>query len=507
MRRLFSKQTGSVRDRLTAAERRRDLPAGLHAAGQLVTLLGLSLLVPAVVGLLNGEYRAVIAFAVTGLVTAGAGVLTASHYPRGPIGWRSALFLCVGAWLVYSLIGGIPVCLTLGTSFIDACFEAASGFTTTGLTLLTGIEYLPRAVLFWRVAMQWFGGLGILSYFLFVSFPGGEAYRLLMVEGHKTLVQRPAPGMRGTLIILWRIYLGLTIINFMALLILKVEPFSALTYALSTSSTGGFGMHDANIAHFQQIGHPNALAIEIVTMVCMLLSGIGFLSHHLLLTGRPRHCVFGPETRTYWALFLGAALILVLEGLGRTPYSFGEILRPAIFQSASLTSGAGLATVNLGHWLVLPAGMQVLFLLMLIGGCTGSTAGGLKILRVRTLRLFACHQVKRATYPSRYRMPFTLGGQVIPDEEVTRMLMLAFHWVLITAVGSAITSLLSPHGALESFSMSLSAVSNMGPSLISPAEMAQFPVVLKLLYIGLMIAGRLEILPVLALFTKRMWQR
>jgi len=489
--------------------RLRVLGDGAHALGELLLVLGAAMCLPALVALWYGEIAELEAFGGAAVAVALLGWWLERSFPQKHMSWRAALVLCVAGWVLYSLTGGLPVWLSLGIPFVDAAFEATSGFTTTGFTVLTGIEDLPRSILLWRVEMQWLGGLGILSFFLLVSFPGGEAFRLLLVEGPKALVQRPSPGVRGTILILWRIYIGLTALNFLALLLLGAGGVNSLAYALSTSSTGGFGLHDANLGQFALAGHPHAYGIELVTIVFMLLSGISFLSHHLLLSGQPRSTLFGSETRTYWTMLAGTVLLLVVEGYMRTGpnvFSHGELPRRALFQSASLLSGAGLATTDFRHWLSFPAGLQALLFLMLTGGCVGSTSGGLKILRFRVLRLYAWHHVKRSTYPRRYVMPFRLGGTLIPEEEVNQMVVVAFCWLALTALGGVLTALFSHHGALESITVSLSAVSNMGPSLLTPTHLAAFPTALKAYYIVAMLAGRLEILPVLALFSRRVWQ-
>jgi len=491
----------------STSERHTRLTPALHAAGRLLMVLGALMLVPAIAAAIYGETLAVRAFLATGVLTMLTGSVVSGRYPAGALSWRAALVLCVGAWTVYSLVGAIPISLVLGIGYLDGAFEATSGFTTTGFTVLSGLEGLPRSILLWRVLMQWFGGLGILSFFLLVSFPGGEAYRLLLMEGPKTLIQRPAPGVRGTLVILWRIYGGLTILNILALLALRVGAFNAVAYGMSTISTGGFGMHDANLGHFQAVGHPNALAVEIATMVFMLLSGIGFLSHHLLLSGRPRQWLAGQETRTYWMLLAVTTIIIVVDGMLKHPLMTPSVvLRNGAFQSASLLSGAGLATVPFTDWLAFPTGFQALMALMFIGGCVGSTAGGLKILRVKVLRLYSWHQIKRATYPARFVMPFTVGGRILPDAEVARMAVVAFCWAGAVFLGALVMALLSEHSSMVSVAVCLSAVSNMGPVPLDTRQMAAFHPLVKGLQMVLMIAGRLEILPVLSLFCRRVWQ-
>lgn len=480
--------------------------ACLRLGAELVGLLGAAMMVPGLYGLAVRELVCARVFLVTGGLLGllgGGGVFL---LPRGPISWRAALILCVGAWVLYSVAGAVPIALIGRIPALNAVFEAASGFTTTGYTVLSGLDAMPRSLLLWRALSQWVGGLGILSFFLLISFPGGEAYRLLMMEGTKTLVQRPVPGIRGTLLIVGRIYLGLTGLNILALLALRMGPFDAVAHALTTVSTGGFSTHDANLAFFRDSGHPWAWAIELVTIVFMLASGVNFLIYHLMLRGRLSEYVFGLETRTYWRLlFLGVATAVV-ETLLRPdavpwggPDAWASAVRYGLFQSAASLSGAGFVMEPLTRWIALPATYQLLLLMMLVGGCVGSTAGGLKLLRVVVLWRFTWHQVRRSAYPARYVMPFTVGRRIMPDSEVGQMTMLAFCWLALIALGALLTSLLGGVGAQSSLVMSLSSVSNMGPCLFSPVELAALGGAVKVLHVLLMIAGRLEVLPLLAL--------
>lgn len=510
MRHLLGRLRSGVERRAGFLPRSRSrFSPALNLLGELLAVLGLFMLAPAAVALGCRESAPLPGFAASALVTGVVGLLLAATQQPGPLTWRSSLWVCVGGWVVFSLVGALPLWLGTPMSYLDATYEAASGFTTTGFTVLGGLEALPRSILLWRAAMQWIGGLGILSFFLLVSFPGGEAYRLLLMEGPKTLVQRPAPGIYGTLRILWGIYLLITGLNLAALLVLRAGWFNALGYALATASTGGFGLHDANLGYFAQSGHPHAVGIELVTAAFALAAGMNFLSHHLLLRGQPREAVVGLESRAYWTVLVAAIGLTTLAARTLAPppgLAFGDILRANTAQSAFFLSSAGFYTQPLSGPLVTPVAFQVFMVLMFIGGCIGSTAGGLKMLRVVVLWRYTWHEIRRFNYPSRFVMPFTMGRRVVAHEEVSRIVLLGFFWGALVAAGSLLVCLLGDCSPLAGFTVALSAVSNMGPSLLRPAQMAAFPAALKLVCIFLMIAGRLEILPVLALFSRSAWQ-
>ncbi len=491
--------------------------------GRLLGLFGLVLILPGVVGLFYGEIRVGLAFVVCGAVTALGGGVLQRKLPRGRLGTREAILLCTGAWALCSLVAAIPLHLTAHLRGLDAVFECVSGLTTTGLTVLQSLDTQPHAVIFWRSLSQLLGGLGILSFFLLVSYPGSAAHRLLQTEATMVDVPRPTPSLQRTVAITWMIYGMLLVANLVVLLILGVGGFQAINYACTTTSTGGFAPHDLGVGQFAAAGHPNAYAIELTTIVFMLLGGISYLLHYRALTGRVSVLLTATEPRRYWLLLLGALALVMVETLTlpanweamASPDSAGLMgagigfasFRAASFQLASLISTAGHRTMALDHPMFGPGARQVFLGLLMLGGCAGSTAGGLKIVRAAVLGKSLIQETRKLSHPEGSVLPVVLDRRVIEARVVQSMAAMAFAWIVFAGVGGVLMALDSSQGSFQCLSLSVSALSNVGPSLLPVQQTALLPPLSKVVLMVWMIAGRLEILPVLALFSARTWHQ
>ncbi len=428
------------------------------------------------------------------------GALRRAFGTKPPASAKQAALVCVLGWLSISAVGAIPFALQLDRSFLDAYFETMSGFTTTGITMLSGLDGMPRSILLWRSFIQWLGGLGILAFFLVFMFSGSGAHRIFTAESHKILARRPVPGLFSTLKALWFIYCLLTAACALALLFGGMSLFDAVCHSFTAVSTGGYSTHDASVGFY------NSAVIEYILVVFMLLGGINFLVHFRLLRGELRALYDSFEIRLLWLIFIGATTIVMLEHIDKVPGdSAGASFRYSIFQVTSILTTTGFATKDIGS-AYFGAGAKMLFLaLMVIGGCVGSTGGGIKVLRVGILLKMLKRQVLRIIYPSRVSVQLTLDGSTVESEELHRVSTLFFGWILLLFVGGLITALLSNHGAIESASGMFSALGNIGPCYISGADMTALHPVVKLTYILGMLAGRLEILPVLLLFSRKAW--
>lgn len=491
--------------------------------GQILTWFGVLLAAPAVVGAIYREGRAASAFLVTGAATAVAGLLLRRFMGRGRLGTREAVLLCTGAWAICSLVASIPMQAMLHHPYIDTLFESVSGLTTTGITAFAGLDVIPKTVLFWRSTSQLLGGLGILSFFLLVSYQGNAAHRIFQAEASKAATPRPVPSMRRTVIITWVIYGLLLVFNVGVLMLLRVGVFDAINYGFTTTSTGGMSPHDLGLAYFRATGHPYALPIEMATMVFMALSGLNYLLLYRALTGKVSVLFNGVEARRYWMLMLiGVALVMVESlsvpetwtSLGHpTPTGQiggnvgGEALRLASFQVVSLASTSGHLTLPLERALFGPAARQLFLFMLLLGGCAGSTAGGLKIVRAMVLNRSLLQEIRKLSHPEGATLPVVLEGHVVDTRTVGSMAAMGFAWLIAAVIGGMVISLDSGHEALASLSLSLSALSNVGPSLMPVGAVAALPAGSKVLLMVWMIAGRLEILPVLALLSARTWRR
>jgi len=390
----------------------------------------------------------------------------------------------------------------------DAYFESMSGFTTTGITMPRGLDGMPRSLLFWRALTQWIGGLGILSFFLFVTYAGSSGPRLLAAESHKIGAKRPAPGLFHTLKILWAIYAGATLLTAGLLLLWGVSAFDGVAHALTAIATGGYSPHDASIGYYRGAGFRCAALIEYTVIVAMLVGGMSFLVHYRVLRGQISALWDHFEIKVFWAIVLGALLLVFAGHMQMQTDERGEpAFRDSLFQVVSIVTTTGFATREIGEEAFFPVvARQVFLVLMVIGGCVGSTSGGIKVLRIGVLLKVAGRQVRRITQSRRVVEPLVVDRVVVDAESIRQVAGLFFGWLVLLVAGGLITAWFSNLSAEQSFSGMCSALGNIGPCFIPVKEMIALHPVVKVTYIIGMLAGRLEIVPVLMLLTRRFWR-
>jgi len=364
---------------------------------------------------------------------------------------------------------------------------------------------MPPAILFWRSLTQWIGGIGILTFFLAVSFRGGSAAATLFVaENHKINANRPVPGIFNTIKIIWTIYAGLTLAAFFLLWLEGMPLFDALNHTLTLVSTGGFSTHDASIAYFSHFRHGSL--IEYTIILFMLMGGINFLLHYKVATGDWRALYRDYEMRVFWLLIGGAVLVVWLDlafAHGDKLYSswpiFHSHFRGVLFQTVSLITSTGYATHTINDPYYPALARQAFLLLMFIGGCVGSTAGGFKVLRIGILWQTLTSELKQLSLSPKAIIPLVIQNKLISQHEIQRICALLFAWIALVWIGTSVTLAGTDLDLCQALSGMLSAVSNMGPAFFSPKDLAAFPIPVKLSYIFGMLAGRLEVLPIFVL--------
>lgn len=440
---------------------------------------------------------------------------------KGPrrIGRPEAMLICVMGWVAVSAVGAIPFARHLGVGYLDAYFEAMSGFTTTGITMLNGLDAMPASLLFWRSMTQWIGGLGILTFFLAVVFQGGLSYGLFRAESHKIRGRRIAPGMWHTLKVLWLIYMLYTAVVMGGLYLCGMSLFDAVCHSLTCLSTGGYSTHDASVSYYQQAGYSHYVAIEYVIIFGMWAGGTNFLVHYRLVGGEIKSLWDSDEMRMWW-IILGTSVLVVLGsrlyvthtagGPGGDQLAAGDSLgtsfRHSLFQVVAIATTTGYATRDIASDYFTTPARQVFLVLMLIGGCAGSTGGGLKVIRIVILWKLMARQIRKVFKPAASIELLLVDGKRVESEEAYRTAALLFAWLFLLLLGAMTTAALSRHGATESASGMFSALGNIGPCYISAEGMARLHPVIKLVYIAGMLAGRLEIIPILMLFSGRTWK-
>jgi trk system potassium uptake protein TrkH len=427
---------------------------------------------------------------------------------KSNINLTTSMIICAIAWILISLVGSLPFMIGINKGFIDSFFEAVSGFTTTGITVFQGLDHMPLSIIFWRALIQWVGGLGILTFFLFVTFSGeGDIWQLFSAEGHKINSSRPVPNVFETVKILWLIYASLTIIETVLLLSVGMSFFDALTHSMTSLSTGGFSRYDASIAYFESAGY-NYKAIEYIITLFMLFGGMNFLIHYKVIFDTPKYLFKDVETKNYFKIIIGFTAIMIISMFFvnvDVVDNFEEIFRKTIFQVVSVITTTGFGTQDIGSNFFTPIAKQLFIVLMVVGGCVGSTSGGIKVLRITLLTKLFKREIDNIHLPPRAVKPVVLEGSIISNDEIYRIAGLFFGWLMIIVIGSGITAVFSDLDAYQSISGMASAMGNIGPFYFSVEKMATLSPIIKLTYIFGMLAGRLEILPILVLFSRRAW--
>ena len=476
----------------------------------LLLLIGLG--VRAIFASNGAEEVSIWAFLAPAILSLSAGMLLKRNFHFPPLDNRRAMILCATSWLVLSIVGALPFCIGIQMGFLDAYFETVSGLTTTGITMLSGLENVQPSILFWRSFLQWLGGLGILTFFLAVLYTGGSAHRLFGAESHKVFAKRPTPNLFKSLRILWLIYVGFTIAVGAALAAEGLGAFDAVTHAMTTLSTGGYSPHDASIGYFRQAGYGNFALIEYTIIVGMMIGGVGFFVHYRLLRGGWRAMWDSFEMKLWWLILAGGTAVVMVDRFsqaGLDSFSMAQLhetFRNSLFQVVALVTTTGFATQDLAGDYFPAASKQLFLMLMVVGGCVGSTAGGIKILRIGVMFSMVKRQVLRLIHGPSAQLPVSIDGEIIDSEELHRIATLIFAWCVLIFFGGIVTALLSDHGAMASASGMFSALGNIGPCYIAMPDMVSLHPLIKVVYILGMLAGRLEILPVLLLFSSRTWK-
>ncbi|MCK5916154.1 MAG: TrkH family potassium uptake protein, partial [Deltaproteobacteria bacterium] len=425
----------------------RKLVAGLsilNYLGSLLFIFGFLMMLPALVHLFfpGPEFspQIICAFIVPGLFLSSGGMLLARRLPTKIPDIQEGMIITALAWMVVSIAGAIPIFLILDHSFVDTLFEATSGITASGLTVFTGLDGMPPAVLFWRSFMQWIGGIGILTFFLAVSFRGGSAAATLFnAESHKIHSSRPVPGIFNTIKIIWTIYGCMTIAAFILLYLEGMTLFDAINHTLTLVSTGGFSTHDASISYFS--GFKNGPLIEYTMIFFMLMGGTNFLIHYKVSTGNWRTLYEDFEMRLFWAIIIGAMLIIGIDiylSQGQKIVSswttFHLHFRTTMFQTISVITSTGYATRNINDPYYPALAKQVFLLLMFVGGCIGSTAGGFKVLRLGILWQTLASELKQLSLSPKAVIPLVIQKKIISQSEIKRICALLFAWISLVWV-------------------------------------------------------------------------
>jgi len=454
--------------------------------------------------LLYGETDAAIAFLASAAITAVCGaVLIWVGRVEGQLYRREGILIVVGGWVLASLFGALPYLLT-GTlaSPIDALFEAASGFTTTGSTVLTDIEATGRGVLFWRSFTQWLGGMGIIV--LFVALlpelgPGARFLYKLEVPG--PTAEALQPRIHTTAAILWKIYVGLTAAQTVVLMAVGMDLYDALCHSFSTLSTGGFSPRADSIAAF------DSTAIEITIILFMILAGANFSLYFRFLQRRGWNLFRDTEFRLYIVILAVATAFITWDLLRFDPaYSYWpQATLDAAFQVVSITTTTGFATANFENWPHF--GRSLLIGLMFVGGCAGSTAGSMKVMRM-VIGLKSAFREVRLIFSPNTVLPILVSGKEVPDPVARSVAGFFILYLSCWGLGTVLLSFLHTD-IVTAATAAAATLGNVGPGLgeVGPWDnFAFFVGWKKLVMVLLMWLGRLELYSIAALFARGFWR-
>ena len=415
---------------------------------------------------------------------------------------REGFLVVALSWVLLSAFGALPFVISgLIPNYIDAFFEAVSGFTTTGATLMGNFDGLPRGVMFWRSFTHWIGGMGVLVLTLaLLPQMTGRSSHLVRAESPGPSLSKIVPKMGDTAKILYLIYGALTMIELAALIIAGMSPYDAAIHAMGTAGTGGFSNYGSSVGAF------DSAVIDAIITFFMVLFGINFALFYRVLVGGWRDALRSEELHWYLALFAGSTLFVSLMILPQYG-TFLNALRYGSFQVATIMSTTGYATADFNLW---PQAVKALIVvLMFIGSCAGSTAGGIKVVRVGILCKLGCREVRRTFQPRKVQV-VRFEGKGVEENRLTQVSAFFFVYVLLVLAGMFLVSLEGVYDLETNFTAVLTCISNVGPGLghVGPVEnFSGYGPFAKVVLSLLMLAGRLELFPILVLFHPSAWRK
>ena len=469
-----------------------------YILGWVLSLEALFLSVSAAVGGLYGE-RTALSFLYAALICDALGIPAVVRKPRRMTFFMKEGFVTVAlCWIVFSIFGALPFVFSGEIPhFTDALFETVSGFTTTGASVVSDVEALSHCTLFWRSFTHWIGGMGVLVFLLAIlPLAGGSQMYLMQAESPGPSVGKLVPKTRHTALILYALYILLSVVEFILLLCGGMSAFDAVNTTFATAGTGGFGIRNSSMADFSPY-------IQWVVAVFMMLFGINFNLYFLVLIGRGRQALRSEELRTYLGVIAAATLCIVLNT--RTAgMRLGDTVRHAFFQVSSIITTTGFATCDFDLWPSLSK--CVLVLLMLVGACAGSTGGGIKISRVLILIKRAGEELHKFIFQGSVTK-IRLEKKILDREVIHTTSAFLIVYVFIFAVSTLLVSI-EGHDLETCFTAVAATFNNIGPGLsgVGPTRnFGFFSDFTKYVLIFDMLAGRLELFPMLILFSPRTW--
>lgn len=472
-----------------------------YIIGKMMGVEALVLLLPALISLIYREDDYVF-FLMTSVVLAVIYFLLARKKPEeSTIYGKEGLVIVAVAWVLWSIFGAIPFTISGNIpNYVDAFFETVSGFTTTGSTILTEIQSLPKGILFWRSLTHWIGGMGVLVFVMMLtSLDAKGAMHLMRAEVPGPEADKLVPKARSTAKILYAMYFALTAVEVVFLLFGGMNLYDSVMHAFSTAGTGGFSNRNVSVGYY------DSAYIDGVITVFMILFGINFNLYYLMLLKHFKEAFKNEELKTYLGIIAGAVAIITIN----ISSMYGSVLkafRYAAFQVASVITTTGFCTADYNLWPELSK--SVLLAIMVVGACAGSTGGGIKVSRLVILLKSVTQEIKRLHHPKAVTIVRVNGRKI--GAETRQGVYVYFICYIFIIIGSTLLVSLDNFDFATTISAVLTTINNVGPgiALVGPVEnFAKFSVFSKLIFCLDMLFGRLEIFPILLVLSPSFWRK
>ena len=469
--------------------------------GWIFSLQGIFMLPPCLVGVIYKEYFDAVVYLILSVACSFIGFLLRRIKTISNTFYAKEGFVTVAlSWILLSLTGAIPFVLNGDIpSFTDALFEIISGYTTTGSSILTNVEGLSHSNLFFRSFSHWIGGMGVLVFILAIlPMTGGSTMNLLKAESPGPSVSKLVPKMQQTAFILYAIYFVMTLVEIVLLLLGGMPLFDSLCHAFGTAGTGGFGIKNDSIAGYSPY-------LQIVITVFMFLFGVNFTFYYYILIRKVRDAFKMEEVRWYFGIYVLAVALLMIN-LVSSGYAAGESLLHVTFQVASIMTTTGYATTDFNLWPEFSRGLMVC--LMFIGACAGSTGGGLKVSRIMLWLKQVRKELTQQIHPRRVHV-IKMDGKEVPHAQAHSCNVLLMTYIIIFIASFLLISL-DGFDTTTNFTAIAATLNNIGPGLniVGPTgNFSAFSDFSKYILMFDMLAGRLEVFPMLLLFYPPTWKK
>ena len=471
-----------------------------YIVGWVCNFQAIFMVLPCITALVYQEHE-FFAFLISMILCLIVGIPLTARKPKNKVFYTKDGCVAVAlSWLALCIFGSVPFVLSGSIPHpIDAFFETVSGFTTTGSSILTDVEVLPHCILMWRSFTHWIGGMGVLVFLLsLLPLAGGYHMNLMKAESPGPSVSKLVPKVQQTAKILYSIYIGLTLIQIVLLLIGNIPLFDTLCIAFGTAGTGGFGIKNDSMGSYSTY-------CQIVTTIFMILFGVNFSAYYLILTKKIRQALKFEEVRYYLGIIAAAILVIGLNTM-HLFQNLGVSIQQAAFQVGSIITTTGFSSADFNQWPALSK--TILVLLMFVGACAGSTGGGIKVSRILILCKAAKKEFQLYLHPNAVKK-IKMDQKTITHDILSSTNIYLTLYLLIFAVSMLLISL-DNFDMTTNFTAVTATLNNIGPGLeiVGPmGNFSSFSYFSKCVLIFDMLAGRLEIFPLLLLFFKGTWKK